>query len=90
MSTIFVSERTKKRLLTVAASLQEKLGKRVSFDDVISYLIDLYERDRGKPELFRLFCKPMPGVSFKEAYEELLRERRKDERRLRGKEGLLA
>ena len=55
---------------------------------MISHLIDFYERSRGRPELFRLFCRPMPGVSFREAYEELVRERRRDERELWGKRSL--
>ncbi len=45
---------------------------------VIRYLVSLYKRQRRRPELFKLFCGPIPGLSFEEAYEELIKERRAD------------
>lgn len=82
MVTIAVSEENRAKLLRIAGELQKNLGKRVSFDEVISYLIGLYEEKRRRLELFRLFCEPVEGASFEEAYRELVRTRRKEEEQL--------
>lgn len=85
MTTISISEYTKKRLLIVAGELQSKLGKKVDFNDVINHLLNLYENSKRSPELFKRFATPIKGVSFKELYDELIRERELDEERTQGK-----
>ena len=52
------------------------MGRRMNLNAVIRYLVSLYKRQRRRPELFKLFCEPIPGLSFEEAYEELNKERR--------------
>ncbi len=81
MTTIAVSNATKRRLLEVAADLQRRLGRKVDFDDAISYLISLYEENAKRYELFELFCSSIKEASFEELYRELVEERRRDEKR---------
>ena len=80
MVTIAVDNETRKKLLEIASDLQKKLGRRVDFNETISYLISLYEKERKNLELFKLFCKPIEGLRFEEVYQELIEERRRDER----------
>ena len=77
--TIAVSEENRAKLLRIARELQKNLGKKVSFDEVISYLVGLYEEKQRRLEFFRLFCEPVEGASFEKAYRELVRARRKEE-----------
>ena len=80
MVTIAVDNETGKKLLEIASDLQKKLGRRVDFNETISYLISLYEKKRKNPELFKLFCKPIEGLRFEGVYQELIEERRRDEK----------
>ena len=50
MTTITISEKTKKELLKVAADLQTKRGKKVDYEEAIEYLI---QTSRRRPELLR-------------------------------------
>ena len=84
-TTVAVDEEVKAELVRIAARLQEAAGRRVDLNDAIRYLISLYKRRERRPELFALFCKPVPGLSFKEAYRELVEERRADLERLERK-----
>ena len=84
-TTVAVDEEVKAELVRIAARLQEATGRRADLNDAIRYLISLYKRRERRPELFALFCKPVPGLGFEEAYEELVRERRADLERLERK-----
>jgi hypothetical protein len=81
MVTIAINDENRKRLLAIAADLQKKSGKKINFDDVISYLAKVYEQDFRRPELFEQFCQPIAGVSFETLYAELIMERKRDEQR---------
>jgi len=81
MVTVAISDENRKRLLAIAADLQKETGRRVDPNEVIGFLIEAFERSYRKIELFRLFCRPVAGVSFKDLYAELVAERSEDERR---------
>ena len=80
MTTIAINEKTRKLLLKIAADLQKETGERVSFDTVVSYLIDLYETQQLDLELWKSFTEPIPEVTFEDMYSELIAERRLDVR----------
>lgn len=80
MSTISVTEDVKEALLKVASELQLKWGRRVDLNEAIRYLIT---KGVKRPDLLEQACQPIQG--FKEAYEELKKERMKDEERARRK-----
>ncbi len=75
-TTISVAEDVKEALLRVASELQLKLGRRVDLNEAIRYLLT---RGAKRPELLEEACRPVSG--FEEAYEELMRERGRDEER---------
>lgn len=85
MTTVYMDEETKKELAKLAGELQQQSGEKTNFDDAIRFLIDFYKRKRKKQALFEEFTKPVPGVSFENAYEELQKERKQDEERLERK-----
>ena len=72
--TLKVSSGTKRMLLRVAARLQEKLGRRVDFEEAIRYLLSSEIR---RTELLDEVVGSIPNVTV----EELHQERRRDERR---------
>ena len=73
MESIKVKEETKKKLTEIAGMLEKKLGRRVSYDDVINYLIERKFKDRKLAE--GLF-----GIAKGEnLYEELLKGRKEDD-----------
>lgn len=82
MVTIAVSDENRRRLLAIAADLQKRTGKRVDFDEVISFLTRTYERGLRRMKMFELFCRPVVGADFNSLYAELIAERRRDERRI--------
>ena len=79
--TVRVSKNTKEMLFRVASRLQGRMGRRVSLDETISYLIGLEER---KPELLDEIFGCAPELSVEELYEE----RRIDEARAKRRYGL--
>lgn len=79
MARLTISEENRRRLLRIAGDLQRETGRRISFDDVISYLAESYEKRAQNKELFRLFCEPVERVDFDGSYFELIAERRRDE-----------
>jgi predicted CopG family antitoxin len=83
MSTISVTEDVKEALLKIASELQIKRGRRIDLNEAIRYLLNMRVK---RPDLLEEACKPVPG--FEEAYEELKKERMKDEERARRKFGL--
>jgi predicted CopG family antitoxin len=82
MTTIAVTDEVKEKLLKIASELQIKLGRRVSFDEALEYLLN--EREK-KPRLLEEAGKPTP--EGEEALEELYRKRGLDEKRLERKVG---
>ena len=72
--TLKVSHSTKRMLLRVAARLQEKLGRRVDFDEAIKHLLSSEIR---RTEFLDEVVGSIPNVTV----EELFEERRRDERR---------
>jgi hypothetical protein len=80
MVTIAIDETIRKKLLIIAASLQKKSGKKINFNDVLRYLTEIYEEKTKNTNYFKLFCEPIqPDISFDELYDELIKERRRDE-----------
>jgi hypothetical protein len=82
MTTISVTEEVKQKLLKIASKLQIKLGRRVDLDEALQYLLS--EREK-KPWLLEKACKPLSGGE--EMLDELYRERKFDEERLKRKVG---
>jgi len=80
MVTIAIDEAIRKKLLIIAANLQKNSGKKINFNDVLRYLTEIYEEKTKNPNYFKLFCEPIqPDISFDELYDELIKERRRDE-----------
>lgn len=79
MTTISIKEDTRRHLLRIAADLQKTEGKRIDFDTAIRHLIALYERQKVDLKAWDAFTQPLPGVTFKDLYEELVAERRRDD-----------
>lgn len=77
MTTITISENTKKELLKVAADLQSKSGKKVDYEEAIRYLIAKSERNLV---LFRSATAPK-GVTTEELQQALREGRVEDKRR---------
>ncbi|MCY0873620.1 hypothetical protein D1867_10410 [Acidianus infernus] len=73
MESIKVKPETKKKLTEIAGMLEKKTGKRVSYDDVINYLIEKKFKDRKTAEKLFGIAK---GANL---YEELLNGRKEDE-----------
>ena len=78
MVTIQVSEDTKIRLLKLAAQLQMKLGKKVSLDDAIRYLL---KSMRNKDKL-NSFYGCLRSEKVEEAHKLLQELRDEEEKRL--------
>lgn len=76
--TIQVSNDVKIELVKLAGELQQMLGKKVSIDDAIRYLL----KNRRNKELFMKFYGCLRGKDIKKAYDELRRLRLEEERRL--------
>ena len=75
-TTITVSDSLRAQLVKLAAELQLKVGKKVSYEDVIRYLIS---KNRRNAELLREACAPV-GVSLEEFRTELRKGRAEDRR----------
>jgi len=82
VAVIRVSESTKRELIKFIARLEMKLGRRVSMDEAIRFL--LFGKTK-RPELLEVACSPING---KNLVEELYEERRKDEERISRKYSL--
>ncbi|MBN1803161.1 MAG: hypothetical protein JW891_16745 [Candidatus Lokiarchaeota archaeon] len=54
---------TKIKLTKIAADLQKQRGKRVDFDEAISYLVNLYNNQQTNWNLFEEFCEPLKGAT---------------------------
>lgn len=77
-TTIQVSEETQARLIQLAAEMQAKLGRRVSYDEAITILI---EKSRGVEEARDRFHKLFGTLrGDKKAWKELRRLREEDKR----------
>jgi hypothetical protein len=82
MTTIAVSEETRRNLLRYASRLQLSTGRKVDFDEAIRHLL---EREK-RPDLLEEACHPIPNSDW---LKDLLHEeRRRDddvlERNIRG------
>ncbi|XDF43712.1 hypothetical protein AB1303_10340 [Saccharolobus solfataricus] len=74
MESIKVKPETKKKLTKIAGMLEKKLGRKVSYDEAINYLIERKLKNRKLAE--ELF-----GIAKGEnLYEELLKGRKEDEK----------
>ena len=82
MTTISVSDETRRNLLRYASRLQLATGKKVDYDEAIKHLLGREKR----PDLLEAACKPIPNGD--KLLQELYEERRKDdailERHVRG------
>lgn len=84
--TIRVATKTKEALLRVAARLQEERGRRVDFDEAISHLIMLEDKN---PDSFMKFIGSAKGAKNAELLlKELAKERSLDELRAKRKYGV--
>lgn len=54
MEVVKVSRENKEKLLQIAGEIQAKEGKRITMDDVISFLIDYYEKNESKTKKLNL------------------------------------
>ena len=77
-TTIQVSEETQAKLIQLAAELQAKLGRRVSYDEAITILI---EQSRGVEEARRRFHNLFGSLrGDREAWKNLRQLRQEDKR----------
>ncbi len=76
-----LKDETKTKLVKVAADLQKQEGKRIDFDEAISYLIDFYSKKTHDWDKFDVFCKPIKDANVSDLIEELNKGRREDEKR---------
>lgn len=77
-TTIQVSEETQARLIQLAAEFQAKLGRRISYDEAITILI---EQSRGVEEARDRFHKLFGSLrGDKEVWKNLQQLRREDKR----------
>jgi len=73
LSTVRVSDETKRMLVLVSSKLQEMLGRRVSFDETIRFMVQVFlEREENVAGLFGV----LKGVEASELHEILRLERR--------------
>jgi hypothetical protein len=84
MTTIAISETTRKELLRFASELQIKLGRKVNYDEALKHI--LFHNKSLKPDLLKEACKEHPEVNeiILSLYEERKRDEVKYERYLRG------
>lgn len=76
MTTITISEKSRRELLKVAADLQSKTGKKVNYEEAIEWLI---LKSKRNPELFR---RAMIGSGISpEEFRKTLREGREEDKR---------
>lgn len=80
MTTISIKEDTRKELLKIAGEIQTKTKKRVDFDEVIRFLIDVYELKEIDRKEWEKFTTPIQGIDFDTVYSDLVLERRLDEK----------
>lgn len=80
MTTISVKEDTRKKLLQIAGEIQKRTQERVDFDTVIRFLIDAYTERQIDPQAWRRFTAPIEGLDFDSVYQDLVLERRADDR----------
>jgi predicted CopG family antitoxin len=74
MESIKVKPETKKKPTKIAGMLEKKLGRKVSFDEVINYLIERKLKNKKlAEELFGI-------VKGENSYEELLKGRKEGEK----------
>ena len=80
VTTIRINEETRKRLFAKVAELEARLGRRVSYDEAISFLLD----ESGETREARIqFTKLFGAVkNDKKVWMELRRLRREDKSRL--------
>jgi hypothetical protein len=80
MTTISIKEDTRKKLLQIAGEIQRRTQERVDFDTVIRVLIDVYTEKQIDPQAWRRFTASIEGVDFDSVYNDLILERRADDR----------
>jgi hypothetical protein len=80
MTTISIKEDTRKKLLQIAGEIQRRTQERVDFDTVIRVLIDVYTEKQIDLQAWGRFTAPIEGVDFDSVYNDLVLERRADDR----------
>ncbi len=80
MTTITIDPEIKSELLKIAAQLQMEGKKKVNYNEAIKYLLSLVQAKKKDQDKFLKVCTPDAGVDPKQLVQELLHERRKDER----------
>ena len=79
MITITIKDEIKRELLSIAADLQKRYGRKVSYNEVLEYLISKYKENIKNIDLFKQFCNPpKEKVNFEDIYRELRNERLRD------------
>lgn len=84
-TTVSITEEVREKLVKIAADLQMKKGKRVDLNEAIDYLIS---RSEIRLDLLERAWRPIEGSNFESAYNELMKERRKDEERTKRRYGI--
>lgn len=81
MTTISIKEDTRKKLLRIAGELQKRTQERTDFDTVIQFLIDIYNERQVDLEAWGKFTAPVSGIDFDSLYNDLIMERKLDDKR---------
>ena len=79
MTTIQIDDRTREKLFRLMTELQKSFGRRLSFNEVVNYLISEYDSKlTARKHLLELFG----NLEITQAKEELRRLRKEEEKRL--------
>jgi len=62
--------------------LQIILGKKIDYNEAIKHLILFYKKAKRRMMIFKKFTKHIEGIKFDDAYELLVKERKRGEARL--------
>jgi len=81
VNTIFVTNNVKEKLFKFATELQMKLGRPVDLNETIEYLISHAEKRPDLLDRATASIRRSVHTTAKSAYDELILERRKDERK---------
>lgn len=79
VTSVQVDEEVRRRLIRVTSELAKERGRRVSYDEAIAYLLDLWEGRRGSR---REFLGLYGCIKAERAEVDLAELRRLEERRL--------
>nr|MDO8088025.1 hypothetical protein [Candidatus Sigynarchaeum springense] len=79
-TTITIDNETRDHLLRIAAELQARLKRKISYNDAIKYLLQQKPSRQVNVQKFKAACEQMPGVDTRQMIEVLHRERKHDDK----------